>query len=75
LFMSIAFLIGGRFLYLVYLAEPVVGRTYVPSLILLSVLIWVALFFYSLAVIGIILRSQRRISEESVFLLRKMQDE
>ena len=74
LFMSFALMIGGRFIYLVYIAEPVVGRTYVPSLILLSILILTALLFYSLAVLGAILRSQRRVSEESVFLLRKMSD-
>ena len=74
LFMSFALMIGGRFIYLVYIAEPVVGRTYVPSLILLSILILIALLFYSLAVLGAILRSQRRVSEETVFLLRKMSD-
>ena len=45
LFMSFALMIGGRFIYLVYIAEPVVGRTYVPSLILLSILILTALLF------------------------------
>ena len=74
LFMSFALMIGGRFIYLVYIVEPVVGRTYVPSLILLSILILIALIFYSLAVLGVILRSQRRVSEETIFLLRKMSD-
>jgi len=71
LFMSLALMIGGRFLYLVYVAEPVIGRTYLPSLILLAIFVLIGLFFYSLGIVGVILKSQRRVTEESVFLLRK----
>jgi glycosyltransferase involved in cell wall biosynthesis len=70
---SLAVLLGLRFLYLVFwLTEPTTGRTYIPSLILLSVLAVCSVTLFALGIIGEILRSQRRVSEEILFMQRRM---
>lgn len=70
LLMAGAFGIGVRFLYLVYVT-PEPGRTHLPSLILLSVLALGGFLCYLLAVLGELVKSQRRIGEENLYLLRR----
>lgn len=62
--------LGVRFLYLVYVA-PEPGRTHLPSLILLSVLALASFLCFLLAVIGELTKSQRRVAEENLRLLRQ----
>ena len=70
LLMAGVFVIGVRFLYLVYVV-PVPGRTHLPSLILLSVLALGGFLCFLLAVLGELVKSQRRIGEENLYLLRR----
>jgi glycosyltransferase involved in cell wall biosynthesis len=70
LLMTGVFVIGVRFLYLVYVA-PEPGRTHLPSLILLSVLALGGFVCFLLAVLGELVKSQRRIGEENLYLLRR----
>lgn len=65
-----AFGIGVRFLYLVYVT-PEPGRTHLPSLILLSVLALGGFVCFLLAVLGELVKFQRRIGEENLYLLRR----
>ncbi len=68
-----AVLIGLRFLYLVYLA-PVSSaerRTYIPSLILLAVLVIFGVGCVTLAIIAELQRVNRRLVEESLYQLRR----
>jgi hypothetical protein len=68
--LSVAFVIGVRFLYLVYVV-PEPGRTHLPSLILLSVLALCGFLCFLLAVLGELVKAQRRIGEENLYLLRR----
>ncbi|ETX01456.1 MAG: hypothetical protein ETSY1_07315 [Candidatus Entotheonella factor] len=71
---SLAMILGFRFLYLVFwLTEPIPGRTYIPSLILLSVLALCSVILFALGILGEILRSQRRVSEEVLFMQRRIE--
>jgi glycosyltransferase involved in cell wall biosynthesis len=70
LLMTGALAIGVRFLYLVYVT-PEPGRTHLPSLILLSVLALGGFLCFLLAVLGELIKSQRRIGEENLYLLRR----
>jgi len=71
-----ATLLGLRFLYLVYLVpQPVPRRTYIPSLILLSILALIGVGLLALALISELTRSNRHLMEEILFLLRKQLDE
>jgi glycosyltransferase involved in cell wall biosynthesis len=71
-----AILLGLRFLYLIYLVpQPTPHRTYIPSLILLAILALVGVGSAALAVIAELIRTQRRLMEEMLFLLRKQLDE
>ncbi len=70
LLVAAAFVIGVRFLYLVYVT-PEPGRTHLPSLILLAVLALGGLLCFLLAVLGELVKSQRRIAEENLYLLRR----
>jgi glycosyltransferase involved in cell wall biosynthesis len=71
-----AILLGLRFLYLVYLVpQSVPRRTYIPSLILLAILALVGVGLMALALIAELIRSNRRLVEEMLFLLRKQLDE
>lgn len=69
--MSLALLLGLRFVYLVYIAQATLGRTYLPSLILLSVLATLGALSYIVGVLGEILKYHRIISENNSYLLRK----
>lgn len=68
-----AFFIGIRFLYLVYFTERTT-RTYIPSLIFLSLLASAAFLFCVMAVIGILMQANRRLLEESLFLIKSNHD-
>lgn len=72
LFLGAAFLIGIRFLYLVYwTSHPAPGRTYFPSLILLALLATTAIILIFLGVLGELIKTQRRLTEELLFLARR----
>jgi hypothetical protein len=74
-FMLVALFLGVRFLYLIYVAHtPDLGRTHIPSLILLAVCAIVGTLLIALGVIGEILRAQRRVEEENLYLQRKRSD-
>jgi len=74
-FISVALLLGLRFIYLVYVFDTVSkGRTYIPSLILLAVCFIIGTLLISLGVIGEILKAQRKIIEECLFLQRREKD-
>jgi glycosyltransferase involved in cell wall biosynthesis len=74
--LTAAALLGLRFLYLVYLTpKPTPHRTYIPSLILLSILALIGVGLAALAVMAELIRTQRRLMEEMLFLLRKQTDE
>lgn len=61
-----------RFIYLIYFLNTLkVGRTYLPSLILMATLIILGGLTAALGLIGLLIRNQRRLLEESLFLLRK----
>lgn len=61
-----------RFIYLIYFLNTLeVGRTHLPSLILMATLIVLGGLTAALGLIGLLIRNQRRLLEESLFLLRK----
>lgn len=71
-FSSIACFLGLRFIYLIYWADHVsLDRSYLPSLILFAVCMLTSMILYALAIIGMILKSQRRVTEENLYLLRQ----
>ncbi len=70
-FMTGATVLGFRFLYLVYMAPPEPGRTHLPSLILLAVLALAGFLCFLLAILGELIKSQRSIAEEILYLERK----
>ncbi len=65
-----ALLLGLRYLLNVYCYE-VPERTYIPSLILTAILGMIGVLLLSLGVIAELLKSQRKLTEENLFLLRK----
>jgi len=70
-----ALVLGLRFLYLTYWTpSPEPGRTYLPSLILLGMFAGTGVLPWMLGIIGEVMRAQRRLSEESLFLQRKQSD-
>ena len=69
-FLGPALFIGLRFLYHIYL-NPEPSRTYLPSLILLSILAWAGFSLISLGLIGIKIKSLRQIQHELLYLSRK----
>lgn len=61
-----------RFIYLIYFLNTLeVGRTHLPSLILMATLIILGGLTAALGLIGLLIRNQRRLLEETLFLLRK----
>ena len=66
-----AFLLGLRYLLNVYCYE-VPERTYIPSLILTAILGMIGVLLLSLGVIAELLKSQRKLTEENLYLLRKL---
>jgi glycosyltransferase involved in cell wall biosynthesis len=72
LFLSGALLIGLRFIYYTYVVRDLAhGRTHIPSLILLVVLSLLGTILWALAVIGELIRFNRYMSEENLFLKRE----
>lgn len=71
IFIGIALYIGLRFLYLMYIIpQGTTKHSYLQSLILLSVCSMIGVLLYALAIIGEIMRAQRKVSEETLFLMR-----
>lgn len=69
---SIALLLGIRFLYLVYLTDALAqNRTYIPSLIFLTIVAMVGLFSYMLGILGEISKGQRKMLNEIIYRQRK----
>lgn len=68
--------LGIRFLYLIYWLNQYekLGRTHLPSLILLTVFALCSVILFALGILGEILRSQRRITEESLYMLRRQEE-
>jgi glycosyltransferase involved in cell wall biosynthesis len=67
-----ATVIGLRFLYLVYFTQHTAqNRTYLPSLILLSILAIFGAGCTAMAILAELLRTKRRLAEEILYLLRK----
>jgi glycosyltransferase involved in cell wall biosynthesis len=67
-----ALLLGMRFIYLIYLRDtPELGRTHMPSLILLAICAVVGTLLIALGILGEILKAQRRVTEECLCLQRK----
>jgi glycosyltransferase involved in cell wall biosynthesis len=65
--------LGVRFLYLIYVVHTVAsGRTHVPSLILLAVCSTISTLLLALGIIGEILKAQRHVAEECLYLQRKL---
>jgi glycosyltransferase involved in cell wall biosynthesis len=64
---SISFLIGMRFLWLTYfVSSPNPDRTYIPSLILLSIFTFLGLVSLILGVFGELMKFQRKLVEELI---------
>ena len=64
-----AFLLGLRYILNVY-CYPVPERTYIPSLILTAILGMIGVLLLSLGVIAELLKAQRKLTEENLYLLR-----
>lgn len=72
-FLMLSAFLGIRFIWLVYFVqEP--GRTYIPSLIFLAVSAFIGFLLLTMAIIGMLLQANRRLSEEQIYLLRRMED-
>jgi len=71
-FLATTLFLGLRFIYLIYYQHTVeLGRTHIPSLILMAVTAIIGTLLIALGIIGEILKAQRRIAEESLYLERK----
>lgn len=70
-FNAAALVLGLRFIYLVYILKATLGRTYVPSLILLSLCAIIGGLSYVAGIFGEILKYNRIITERNNYLLRK----
>ncbi len=67
-----AFVLGLRFLLLVYILHPQdTHRTYLPSLILLAILAITGVLLGALGVIAGLIRAQRQLGEETLYLRRR----
>jgi glycosyltransferase involved in cell wall biosynthesis len=72
-FFVIALMLGGRFLFLIYLtSEPDPTRSYLPSLIFMAICALTGGLFFGLAVVGELLKSMRKIQLEQMFLSKKI---
>lgn len=71
-FIGMALFLGFRYLYMVYIKiEHVTNRTYLPSLILLVVCIIIGTMLLGLGIIAEMLKAQRCVAEENLYLQRK----
>lgn len=67
LFIMGAFIIGIRFIYLVYFTPtPDPTRSYIPSLVLLTILAVLGMLLFLLGIIGELSQAQRRLLEEVI---------
>lgn len=72
IFLILALILGFRFIYLIFgVSEPEPGRTYLPSLILMATCALSGFILYLLAVLGELIKFQRRLQEEVLFRLRR----
>jgi len=72
IFFALAGLLAGRFVLLIYfLGSPEIGRTHLPSLILMATLTTVGATLVVVGLLGHLIRNQRRLAEENFYLLRK----
>lgn len=72
IFFVLAGLLAGRFLLLIYfLDSPEIGRTHLPSLILMATLTTLGATLVVVGLLGHLIRNQRRLAEENLYLLRK----
>ncbi len=70
-FILFSLILGVRFIYWIYLSNVVdPGRTYLPSLILMSVCMIIGVVLLALGIIGELLKAQRKISEENLYHMR-----
>lgn len=70
-FLLVAFVLGLRYVYLVYFAYDVFPeRTYLPSLILMSILSLFGALLIALGFIAELIKAQRRLTEETLFLIK-----
>jgi glycosyltransferase involved in cell wall biosynthesis len=70
--LGLALALGVRFLVMIYLLKtPDSSRTYLPSLILLSILAVTGVLMGALAVIAQLIRAQRVLTEEMLYLMRQ----
>ena len=66
-----AFTLGTRFIYLVYIienADP--KRTYLPSLLVMAVFALTSFLLLVVAILAVLSRSQRRLTEETLYQSR-----
>ena len=69
-FLVPSFMLGIRFLYLISQnSDP--SRTYIPSLILLSILAWTGFLCIAIGLIGIKIKSLRKVQNEILYLIKK----
>ena len=66
-FLLPAFLLGTRFIYLTYFVSPQPDKTYLPSLILVSLLGMAGIILLTLAILGELLKTHRRLNEEILY--------
>tara|TARA_B100000212_G_C27313637_1_gene506907 strand:- start:161 stop:1108 length:948 start_codon:yes stop_codon:yes gene_type:complete len=69
-FLIPSLIIGIRFIYLIYF-NNIPDRTYIPSLILLSILSITGFLFIAIGIIGIKIKSLRQIQHEILYYTRK----
>lgn len=75
IFMTLALALGLRFVVLIYfLGMNHQGRTYLPSLILLAVCALAGLLCFMMAVLGELVRFQRRLTEETLYQIRRQRN-
>ncbi len=72
--LTAAFVIGARYIYLIYLFPPEAGTKiyHVPSLILASILALAGVMLAALGVIGELIRALRSQLDETLFQVRKL---
>ncbi len=73
IFLLGAFVLGIRFLFLTFwVTSPDPDRTYIPSLILLSIFAFWGIISYFLAVISDLIKTQRQLSEEIIYQIKTL---
>ena len=70
-FFLLSTILGIRFITLTYFITSGNDRTYIPSLILLAISAFAGFALLLLAIVGNLFRSQRRLAEEQIYLIRR----